>query len=68
MAQFRDSVRAEMHPFDKNLFRTAARLNASRDVLADLWTELADHAPADGLVWREVAALTATWLLYTTDA
>lgn len=60
LAQFRDSVRAEMHPFDKNLFRTAARLNASRDVLADLWTELADHAPADGLVWREVAALTAT--------
>jgi hypothetical protein len=35
-----------MHPFEKNLFRTGARLNVSRNVLDGLWTELADHAPA----------------------
>lgn len=60
LAASRDSVRAEMHPFDKNLFRTAAGLAASRRALDRLWTEIADHAPAGTLAWREAAALAAT--------
>jgi L-aspartate oxidase len=58
-----------MHPFDKNLFRTGARLNASRNVLDSLWTELADHAPAGALAWREAAALVAAarWSVATAE-
>lgn len=48
-----------MHPFDKNLFRTSVGLDVSRNVLDSLWTELADHAPAGSLAWREAAALVA---------
>jgi L-aspartate oxidase len=49
-----------MHPFDKNLFRTGAGLATSSGALDRLWTEIADHAPADTLAWREAAALVAT--------
>jgi len=65
----RDAVRAEMHPFDKNLFRTGARLNVSRNVLDGLWTEIADHAPGGVLVWREAAALVAAarWSVATAE-
>jgi L-aspartate oxidase len=55
-----DGVRAEMHPFDKNLFRTGQGLAASARVLEDLWTELADHAEAGTIAARETAALLAT--------
>jgi len=69
LAEVREGVRAEMHPFDKNLFRTAARLNVSRNVLDSLWTELADHAPTDVLAWREAAALVAAarWSVATAE-
>ncbi|KJC59937.1 oxidoreductase [Bradyrhizobium sp. LTSPM299] len=60
LAEIRDAVRAEMHPFDKTLFRTAAGLAASRGVLDNLWRQIADHAPADTVAWREAAALVAT--------
>lgn len=49
-----------MHPFDKGLFRTAARLNASRHALDELWRELTDHAAAGNAALREAAALVAT--------
>jgi len=58
-----------MHPFEKNLFRTAARLNVSRNVLDSLWIELADHAPTGVLAWREAAALVAAarWSVATAE-
>ena len=66
----RDGVRAEMHPFDKNLFRTGQGLAASARVLEDLWTELADHAEAGTIASRETAALLATarWSVATAAA
>ncbi|MGO4714326.1 FAD-dependent oxidoreductase [Bradyrhizobium sp. 2TAF24] len=60
LADIRTAVRAEMHPFDKGLFRTAARLNASRHALDELWRELTDHAAAGNAALREAAALVAT--------
>jgi len=60
VAAIRSSVSAEMHPFDKNLFRTGSGLAASSRVLDDLWSELADHGHAGTLVAREAAALVAT--------
>jgi succinate dehydrogenase/fumarate reductase flavoprotein subunit len=60
LAAIRDGVRAEMHPFDKNLFRSGPILAASRHALDDLWNELADHALADNIALRETAALVAT--------
>ena len=54
------SIRAEMHPYDKNLFRNGAALAASRRKLDDLWTEIADHAAAGNTALREAAALVAT--------
>lgn len=56
----RNGVRAEMHPFDKTLFRTEAGLKASSLALDDLWTELADHAHTGTIAIRETAALLAT--------
>jgi L-aspartate oxidase len=53
-------VRAEMHPYDKNLFRDGTALAASRRSLDDLWTELTDHALHDNIALREAAALVAT--------
>jgi L-aspartate oxidase len=69
LAKVRESVRAEMHPFDKNLFRTATRLSVSRNVLDSLWTELSDHAPTGVLAWREAAALVAAarWSVVSAD-
>ena len=49
-----------MHPYDKNLFRNGRALAASLRALDELWTELADHAAADGIATREAAALAAT--------
>lgn len=59
-AAIRSSVRAEMHPFDKNLFRTGPGLAASSRVLEDLWSEVADHGHTGTLALREAAALVAT--------
>ncbi|MBR1223000.1 FAD-binding protein [Bradyrhizobium sp. U87765 SZCCT0131] len=59
LAAIRDAVRGEMHPFDKNLFRSASGLVRSRDVLDNLWRELAGHASGQMAV-REAAALVAT--------
>lgn len=57
----RATVKAEMHPLDRNLFRTAGRLAASRAALDAAWAELARHADgaADPLRTREAAALLA---------
>lgn len=70
LAALRDGVRAEMHPFDKNLFRTGQGLAASAHVLEDLWTELADHADTGTIASRETAALLATarWSVATAAA
>ena len=56
------TVQAQMHPYDRNLFRSGDRLRASAQALESLWTELRDHAhPAtDPLRTRETAALAAT--------
>ncbi|WP_315799075.1 FAD-binding protein [Bradyrhizobium sp. SZCCHNRI3043] len=56
----RAGVRAEMHPFDKNLFRKESTLAASLRSLDGLWREIADHAGGDPLRSRETAALVAT--------
>jgi len=56
----RNGVRAEMHPLDKNLFRTGNGLASSARVLEGLWTELADHAQTGTIAARETAALLAT--------
>ncbi|MGX1324675.1 succinate dehydrogenase/fumarate reductase flavoprotein subunit [Bradyrhizobium sp. USDA 377] len=70
LAALRDGVRAEMHPFDKNLFRTGDGLAASARVLEGLWTELADHADTGTIASRETAALLATarWSVATAAA
>ena len=60
LTAIRDGVRAEMHPFDKNLFRTGKRLAASARALEGLWTALADHAHTGTIASRETAALLAT--------
>ncbi|MGA2292412.1 FAD-binding protein [Bradyrhizobium sp.] len=60
LATVRAGVRAEMHPYDKNLFRNGPALAASRSSLDALWSELADHAAADNVALREAAALVAT--------
>ena len=60
LAAIRNGVRAEMHPFEKNLFRTGKGLAASARALEGLWTELADHAHAGTVASRETAALLAT--------
>ena len=56
------TVQAQMHPYERNLFRTDDRLRASAQALESAWTELRDHAhdAADPLRLREAAALTAT--------
>ncbi|MBC9876592.1 FAD-binding protein [Bradyrhizobium sp. INPA01-394B] len=70
LAALRDGVRSQMHPFDKNLFRTGDRLAASADVLEGLWTEMADHADKGTIASRETAALLATarWSVATAGA
>src|SRR5207253_7412533 len=70
LAAIRNGVRAEMHPFDKNLFRTGQGLAASARALEGLWTELADHADTGTIASRETAALLATarWSVATAAA
>jgi L-aspartate oxidase len=58
----RDVVRAQMHPYDRNLFRSAGRLAASAEALEETWRDLSDHGEgsADPVGHRETAALVAT--------
>ncbi|UFZ08215.1 FAD-binding protein [Bradyrhizobium ontarionense] len=56
----RAGVRAEMHPFEKVLFRKEAGLAASQRALDGLWREIAGHAAGDVLRSRETAALVAS--------
>jgi L-aspartate oxidase len=61
LAALRSGVRAEMHPYDKNLFRSGPALEASARALDELWTEVADHAlGGNSIALREAAALVAT--------
>ncbi|MGY4287932.1 hypothetical protein ACVWXO_007152 [Bradyrhizobium sp. LM2.7] len=60
VATARAGVRAEMHPFDKNLFRTGAGLAASSQALEGLWSEVANHGQGGSIALREAAALLAT--------
>jgi succinate dehydrogenase/fumarate reductase flavoprotein subunit len=56
-------VRQEMLPLDRNFFRREATLLSSLDRLDACWTDLRDHAAAEGTAavrTREAAALTAT--------
>lgn len=57
-----ETVKAEMHPYDKNLFRSGARLAASRAALDEAWSVLANHADGspEPLRTREAAALVAS--------
>lgn len=70
LAAARDGVRAEMHPFDKNLFRTGAGLAASSQALEELWRDVANHGQAGSIALRETAALLATarWSVATAAA
>ncbi len=57
-------IQAQMHPYDKNLFRSGAQLQRSLAALEDLWDRLrGQHAGADpksALRWREAAAMLAS--------
>jgi succinate dehydrogenase/fumarate reductase flavoprotein subunit len=56
------TVRDEMNPYDKNLFRSRAGLVASQARLEDSWREISDHGQAEGrrvLSLREAASLIA---------
>jgi L-aspartate oxidase len=70
VATARAGVRAEMHPFDKNLFRTGAGLAVCLQALEGLWTEVANHGQAGSIALREAAALLATarWSVATAAA
>lgn len=49
--------------YDKALWRSAASLSNSSEIVEDAWREVADHAQGEGLgqvAARELAALTAT--------
>lgn len=56
------AVQAQMHPYDRNLFRTGAGLQNSAQVLESVWAEIRDHGhdAGDPLRLREAAAMTAT--------
>lgn len=61
------SVQGEMLPYDKNIFRSAAGLQQSLQVLDGLWQDVRDRAGAadgaqasDAVRQRETAALVAT--------
>jgi succinate dehydrogenase/fumarate reductase flavoprotein subunit len=56
------AVKAEMLPYDKNVFRSGVKLSRSLEVLEELWREVRDNAggPSADLVGsRETAALIA---------
>lgn len=66
-ADFRDTRRAvqdELHPYDKNLFRSGTGLQRSLQVLDSHWERLGTRAVADDpttlLRWRETEALLAS--------
>lgn len=66
------AVKNEMHPYDKNLFRTGEGLAAARQRLDGVWSELAAHGgggPAS-LALREAAGLLASarWSLASAEA
>ncbi len=55
-------MRDEVHPYDKNYFRTAAGLTAARDRLDGLWERVREGlhgGPADVVRTREAAAMVA---------
>jgi succinate dehydrogenase/fumarate reductase flavoprotein subunit len=57
------AVREEMLPLDRNFFRAATTLHQALDRLDACWTDLRQHARAEGVAavkTREAAALTAT--------
>jgi len=57
------AVKDEMHPYDKNLFRSGEKLRRSRENLDEVWREIRQHAGGDAqnlLVSREAAALVAS--------
>lgn len=58
------AVQNELHPYDKNLFRSGTQLQRSLQVLENQWDQLrAQHSvetPAALLRWRETAALLAS--------
>ncbi len=57
------AVQAEMHPYDKNMFRSADRLRASLSELDAAWDEVSGHLRAtgvDAIRAREAAALVAS--------
>jgi succinate dehydrogenase/fumarate reductase flavoprotein subunit len=56
------AVKAEMLPYDKNVFRSGVKLSRSLEVLEDLWRNVCDNAGgpgADLVRSRETAALVA---------
>jgi succinate dehydrogenase/fumarate reductase flavoprotein subunit len=57
------SVQAEMHPYDKNIFRSGLQLGQSLSILHGLWREVRDHLLGQGpgeVRARETAALVAS--------
>ncbi|MBK4992258.1 FAD-binding protein [Pseudomonas sp. S37] len=58
------TVQDEMHPYDKNLFRTGAQLQRSLAELNNSWDRLREQRaardPAAQLRWRETAAMLAS--------
>ena len=62
LAAVQSAVKGEMLPYDKNVFRSGAKLGRSLEVLDDLWSQVRDHAGgagADLVRSRETAALVA---------
>lgn len=66
-ADWRDTIRAvqdELHPYDKNLFRTGAQLQRSLGILDNHWDRLQPRKlasdPTTLLRWRETHALLAS--------
>ena len=62
LAALAETVKGAMHPYDRNLFRSAAGLAAARAELDAAWSELSLHgeAGAEPLRQRELAALIAS--------
>jgi succinate dehydrogenase/fumarate reductase flavoprotein subunit len=57
-----ETVQAEVIPLDKNYFRDGSRLQASRDRLDNLWSDVRDHLSGEGndrLRAREAASIVA---------
>ncbi|TBV02048.1 oxidoreductase [Pseudomonas dryadis] len=58
------TVQNEMHPYDKNLFRSGGQLQRSLNALDNAWDRLREQSHARDAVallrWRETAAMLAT--------